>query len=340
MWIEQPFEKQLAKSLRKQFGVELGNCFYTHYQEARNYLEDEVYPNIPATLPSYSDHTAKHVQDVQKNVNFILESFYNPSKGIEAIKGINLYLLGMMVLYHDVGNIFGRDNHNHQDIIAKVYDDKFGNDSRFLQERRIVTQAAQAHSGKAIDGSKDTLGDLPTVDNIDSYPVKPQEMAAVLRFADELAEGPQRTSQFMQKHHLYDSDSLVHHLYANTINVYIDRPGQRIALTYNFALKDVNEKLTNDQEEDFRELLAYTYHRIQKLDQERKYARHYSIYCADFKRTTVAINITKNGKHILNLEDCILDDKMLPGQVHAVPLDQQFEQYRIENVIQKINHPQ
>ena len=69
--------------------------------------------------------------------------------------------------------------------------------------------------------------------------VRLRELAAVLRFADELAEGPQRTSEFMQEEGLYDSESQQFHDYANITNILIERQNSRIVITYEIDI-DVN----------------------------------------------------------------------------------------------------
>ena len=71
----------------------------------------------------------------------------------------------------------------------------------------MVVRATSAHTGKAQDGSCDTLKEVAELDHLANRPVRLRELAAILRFADELAEGPQRTSEFMQVEDLYESES-------------------------------------------------------------------------------------------------------------------------------------
>ena len=232
MWPEQPFEKQLHEALlnSEDFDSLTGDKYYDHYKQARNYLVDKVYPMIPALEPDLTDHTDKHIRDVMKNVHLLLKHTY------ASVPPMDLYILGLCVLFHDAGLLLGRKNHADYDIIAKVYDNAFPNDPAFVTERRAVSRAASAHTGKATDGSNDTLKDISETVAVDGYPIRLREIATILRFADELAEGAQRTSQFMQDHNLYKRDSLVYHLYANTVSVHIDRPHQRIALTFDFKI--------------------------------------------------------------------------------------------------------
>ena len=51
------------------------------------------------------------------------------------------------------------------------------------------------------------LKELAETEQLEGRPVRLRELAAVLRFADELAEGPQRTSEFMQAEGLYESEA-------------------------------------------------------------------------------------------------------------------------------------
>lgn len=335
MWSEQPLEKQLRLSLRKckDFDQTIAEQYYDHYKQARNYLVAQVFPYIQAREPDLTDHSATHIQDVMKNVHLLLKDEY------KKLPAMDLYVLTLCVLFHDSGNIFGRGQHASYDVIAQVYDNVFPSDPNVLSEKRAILKAASAHSGRATDGSGDTLKDIPETIDVYGFSVRLREMAALLRFADELAEGSHRTSQFLQKYDFYSPTSRIYHKYANSVSIHIDRPLQRIALTYHFRLDVSGGRLTKQDEKEFKELLLFTYGRIEKLNQERNYARHYSVYCADFKRTSVAINIEKNGQRLSGLEDCVLEDRVIPGESKHTPFPNQFTTFAPGNIIKILNQP-
>ena len=324
------FEKEVKKALKKQYEGR-SETLWAHYIDAKEYLEVQVYPFIIGAEPSLTDHTIRHIENVQKNIHHIISGQYKEFAGAE------LYTLALMVLFHDVGNVFGREDHNKYDVIAKVYDQKFGGEPQYTHERRVIARAAEAHSGRTADGSRDTLETVPITDNMDGDPIRLRELAAILRFADELAEGPQRTSNFMYSMHKYDQSSLIHHQYARINSILINKANERIALTYNINIKDVNGKLSDDQERDLKNILAYTYKRIGKLDEERKYARYYCSVCNAFKRTTVAINIEVNGQRTLDLSECTLNDMVVPGEGGSKSIDAQYKNYQITKIIKALN---
>ncbi|RYE27838.1 MAG: FAD-binding protein, partial [Sphingobacteriales bacterium] len=141
--------------------------------------------------------------NVLKNADLLLHNNYNQ------LDGINLYCLGMIILFHDVGNIEGRTGHNKK--IAEVYNEVRNKKPEFSQERNCVIRAAEAHTGfSAKDSTTDTLKDVAEVDHIDGKKIHLRELATLLRLADECAEGHQRTSDYLNKTGVYDDGSQIY----------------------------------------------------------------------------------------------------------------------------------
>ncbi|MFB9862262.1 HD domain-containing protein [Rufibacter immobilis] len=332
MWNELSIEEKMKAALVQQFGKDKGNKYYVQYATARDYLVDEIFPQIRGVEPSLSEHDATHIQNVLGNAEFLL------GDDIEKLDGINLYCLCLVILFHDVGNIHGRKNHNKFNKIATVYDEVRKRDAKYNHERNVVIRAAQAHSGKSSSGSNDTLKDLPPTDHIYGHTIKLRDIASILRFADELAEGPQRTSEFMQAHHKYDPKSLPFHKYASITNIHIDRPNERITLTYHIYLDRKTKKFTTKTEKEFKELLSFTYKRILKLDQERKYTKHYSDFLSPFKKTSVKLNIYINGElQELELNEINLTDIVVPGE-DCKDIFELDSAYKVENILESLKN--
>ena len=201
--------------------------------------------------------------------------------------------------------IYGRKNHHNK--VAEIFDDIRGNEGSVLHEKMLVVKATRAHTGTAQDGSYDTLKEVTEIDHLEGEPVQLRQLAAILRFADELAEGPQRTSDFMRKKNLYGSDSKKFHDYASSMNILIDRGNNRIAIRYNVKI-DVNRP------DKLRDSLSFIFQRTQKLNQERQYARYYSEFLEPFKLTEVTFNF-QCGSDILDtdLSPLRLTDIVVPG---------------------------
>jgi hypothetical protein len=301
MWPNTSFEMGIAAALEQQLGGAAGQALFGHYLHAKNALPD-VWEQIIKVEPMLTDHGPRHIQDVLQNAaRLIDEKHFRP---------LELYSLCMMILFHDVGNIFGRVGHERR--IAKVYDATRAGANPPSQEKYIVVQGAGAHSGEAKDGSKDTLKDLGD-HHLEGNPVRLQELAAVLRLADELAEGRQRTSDYMQKAHAYDTKSQIYHQYSKITSIVIDRGNDRIALTYDFNL-ETKDGVIDHLAAGLSELLTFVFRRIKKLDQERKYTRYYSNVLAPFRTTTVQLNFwIDSSLQDLNLRPLTLTEKVIPG---------------------------
>jgi hypothetical protein len=303
MWNTNELEEMLRNRLRDQFGEEKGERYYTRYASARDYLVHNVYPRISSTEPRLTDHSAEHIANVQINAHKLLENAFSN------LSGMDMYALAVSILFHDVGNVYGREHHNHN--VIQVYDTCRGSDAQYRQEKYVVRITAGAHTGKNKAGTDDTLIDVETSSSIDGYPIKLQEIAAILRLADELAEGYQRSSHFITTHNitlpdgkpLIPEDSRIYHEYANATSVRIDRGNERLVLNYNICA--TSDQISNG---DLLNLLNFIGIRVVKLDLERKYNRYYSPLLAPFKKTEVKIFIEVDGQHAYESKVIVLND--------------------------------
>ena len=271
------------------------------YVQTKSKLQQEVYPHIQGREPDLSDHGIEHVLNVQKNAIRLLSD----DGIIKGVSGIEIYCLGMFILFHDVGNILGREDHHKK--VSEVFDYIREDGGSVLHEKMLVVKATRAHRGTAQDGSCDTLKEIAEIDHLEGEPVRLRQLAAVLRFADELAEGPQRTSEFMRKKNLYGSGSKKFHDYASSTNILIDRHKSRIAITYHI-------KINVDKIDELRCFLSFIFQRIKKLNQERQYARYYSEFLAPFKSTEVTFNFYYGSDMLeTDLLPLKLTDIVVPG---------------------------
>src|SRR5947209_8744319 len=145
MWENTPFETRIESRLIKELGNAAGQGLFAHYVRAKNDLPP-VWERVIAAEPMLTDHGPRHIQNVLKNAEKLIEK--------DDFSGVELYSLAMMILFHDVGNIFGREGHERR--IAKVYDEMRSGKNPPSPEKYIVVQGAGAHSGTAKDGSADT----------------------------------------------------------------------------------------------------------------------------------------------------------------------------------------
>lgn len=302
MWEDTPFEKSMKAALRKT-GQD-GELLIGRYVKAKTTLTGDVYEEIKKKEPNLSDHGPRHIRNVLENIGQLL------GDEVKLFTAHELYCLGMVALFHDVGNIYGRKLHNEK--IKDIYVHACGDDDK--TEMRMVILAARAHTGEASDGTKDTLKDLDEKFYFRSQ-VRLKEIAAVLRLADELAEGPQRTSRFVLQTMGYDEASNIYHRYGSSVEVNIDRQGRRLALSYNIQVCG-NEALEDRHLEATKELLNFAYARMVKLDQERKYCKFYGQrLLAPYIMTSAKFFFwTGVEEHECDLPTIVIDDKVIPGE--------------------------
>ena len=288
IWNDTAFEKALKETLSSGFGLEKGDAYMALYVNARTTLLEEVLEEIRGSEADLTDHGPRHIEHVLTNVFKLLDG------DIDHFTPIEHYILGLSVLFHDVGNVYGRKGHNRR--IARVYDHVRKAD-KFAQEKALVVQIAQAHTGEARDGSRNALADVPEKSQLDGEPVKAREIAAIVRFADELAEGRRRTSEYMRRHGHYQAESLPYHDYAAATDIAIDKLNDRIAVTYHLRIK--TDVAIEDELRRVKDFIEFACERLAKMDLERRYAR---FHCAPplvrFRTISVRLNIEIDGEFL------------------------------------------
>lgn len=326
-------EKQTKRMLCAHLGNRRGEERFAMYIDAKRVLDENILDQIRGVMPHYSDHGSRHVTDVM-NIAFELLGH-----DLKKLNGLESYCLLVSILFHDTGNII--DRIDHQRKVSQVYDYvrpvQRGSDD--LEEKQIILKICESHCGTGFDGTSDTLKYLDEQKMLDRKSIRLSQLGSILRFADELAEGNQRTSHFMIQTGRFSRESMVFNRYANCSRVNVDRNGGRICLTYHIRLNFEDngaDDLSKTKLDDLPELLNFVYHRIEKLNQERQYARHYCSLLDPFKRVTVAINFWWHDRQMpIDLREVQLSDLVIPGD-HAKQFIEYDANYQIPNVVDRI----
>jgi hypothetical protein len=310
-------EQAMIDALNKQLPASEAKIYWTRYFSFKHKLETQVLEWIRTSEGSLTDHGPKHIENLLNNAyKLISPEIHKLLKGepSSSLNAIDIYLLATTILFHDVGNIFGREKHNM--TIQRVMNDIFDSDFQDIhkRERTLIYAAAKAHTGKGDDLSVDTLQDIPRTNQLNGHQVAHQDIAAIVRFADELAEGPQRTSSYAQRIKIFDPSSEKFHRYASTLDIAIDPKNERISLVYEIEVNtDQEGKITEKQEEELKIFLNYIYERIHKLDAERKYCSFYCDILKSIKKTIVNFTFTNNGFQVnFKVEPLTLTDLVIP----------------------------
>ena len=299
------FDDQVQAKLQEQLDSNTAAQIGSAYAYVNSHIAQEVLSHIRGKEPSLTDHDMTHIENVKENALSLLND--------DDLTGVEMYLLGMFILFHDAGNILGR--FGHQNEVGDIFDNlRPGSDGHARHEKSLVVTATRAHTGSTDKGSRDTLQPISENDQHLGKRVRLRELSAVLRFADELAEGPQRTSKFAQRIGYYEDDARIYHAYANSTNILIDRLGGRIELSYEIELGDfVNSSAA--VEEQVVTAINFFYSRLIKLNQERQYAIHYSKMLERFRATYAKFTFHYHNKILeTDLEPLSLTDLVVPGE--------------------------
>lgn len=278
--------------------------FRNLYETARRRLLENVLPRNLSAEPHLTDHTATHVADVMANADRLIgQRAFESSNSI--LSPIDAYVLCLAILFHDAGMAFGRDEHQHR--ITEVYDAILAGDDRPIHERGALHWIAGAHTGVTANGSRDTIAEVPSTLFFDGETVQAQELAAILRFADELSEGFWRTSRFAtERLGVVEPGGQVYHDYARITSMYVGRSEKRIVASYEIRLDD--DRMA-PRSSALRDLLEHVGKRVVKLDRERRYARSYSTQLAVFNRAEMTMNIWPTRGAVVSVGPIELSDK-------------------------------
>jgi hypothetical protein len=306
---------------------------FADYTLTREYLFKHIYPQIGSRLPDFTYHDGSHVTNVLDNIYVLLGDFLN------GISCETLYFLCLSTLFHDTGLIHGRKDH--QKRIGDIYNDVPGrkdNIHKYGNERKIITKIVEAHSGKAIDNTNDTLKYLDKQQLGYHEIINTQQIAAILKFADELAEGGQRTSDFFIKNNIYKKNSRIFHIYSQAYRSVISPKDCRIVITYNITISILNNDLIVSEGINLKKFLNFIYERMIKIDDERKYCRYYCFWLDPIKEISIDFNFWYNNEEIeIGLGPIVFSDKIVPRDDHRnlVKSFPDYEYQKIDTILRK-----
>ena len=237
------------------------------------YLLNEVHPNVEKSALQHgagflTDHGPKHIDTVIRRASDLLSY---PAKTYPQLRTYEVYILLMAIHFHDVGNLYGRKEHETK--LRAVMDrlcDLVGNE---MVERHAIMRIARAHGG-TINGDKDTIGPLPPEDPILDFRVRYRALAAILRFADELADDARRAASLLHDLDLVPPPSQAYHMYARALQAVDVRPHQRSVQLLYILTRDQTRLVSKDAKEVY--LLDEIYARTVKMHYEREYCMRFT----------------------------------------------------------------
>ena len=258
------------------------NDYYSRFQQLDKYLNAKVHPivNQGATAKGdgwLTDHGTQHVTTVIRRASELVtdgESVF--------LTLYETFLLLVAIHFHDVGNIFGRDKHERRisKLMQELDESIIGSDGL---EKRMIRDIAMAHGGYAdTEGhDKDTISKISWENPRGSSEPRVQLLAAVLRFADELADDHTRTSRFLINNKLVRT-SEAYHMYADRLRKVTIQPKDR-KVSLLFELNAIHA--TTKYRKGLRKVYLYDeiVERCLKMHRER-------VYCLRFMQPHVRID--------------------------------------------------
>ncbi len=270
MWNNTKLEALAKEKLDAETEILSTDTLWNGYIALKQYLCDNVLPNIARTEPHLTDHSEKHIQDVQSNIYKIIEP------RLDKFNTMEIFFLAHASLIHDIGNIFGRTGHTStaKRIIKEL---PFSN----TDIKRISNIIAKAHGGTG-----DTIGKLDSTIPYNNMAISSREIASIIRFADECAEGEQRCYAFgLDNGLITDTISISHQIYSKVTSFHIDI--NQINLYYHLYLEYFK---TSQNFEDF---LKFIFGRINKTNKERIYCSQYSKTVSQYSSLNITIELAE-----------------------------------------------
>lgn len=223
-------------------------------------------------LTYLNQHGTGHVNKVAEKAFELIKRFTcNPLSATE------VFILLCAIQVHDTGNIFGRDGHEVNirnatiDLLRPIIPD--------VPTQNLIYQIAKVHSGR-ISGSKDTIGgsSLNNDRALFDKPIRALLVAALLRFADELADDSSRADKQGLRLGTIPTESIIYHQYSNAlhaVNICKNEVNQTLSLSLNYYVDSqiITRKYIKKGQEQL--LLDEIFTRTKKVEQERRYCMRY-----------------------------------------------------------------
>ncbi|MDR3176805.1 MAG: hypothetical protein LBU06_09795 [Desulfovibrio sp.] len=275
---------------------------------------------INSRNPNFTDHGECHILDVQKTIYSMIETC------IDKLTALELYILCFASYFHDWGNIISRQEH--RDYAYHFYNGIFSNPQRDKQESSIINKLVWSHTGTSSSGNKDTLKDVSEKMSLYGNYVNARRLAAILRFADELAESPKRTDSFYVSNTRLNKDSLCHHLYSNCVDISCKTMEGRILIDLHVGFSIQHKEyyavfVGTGKKVNLSRFIDCLEKKLRKADEERKYTNYYLKDFLHFSEISANIKFLKVKKSALSGEGferesfsrtITLDDKEIPGE--------------------------
>lgn len=274
-----------------------------------------------------NNHGRGHIDMVLKKAcEIVSNSFGNPLSEFE------IFILVCAIEIHDIGNLFGRKNHERN--LNKIFDEKCKDIIIDNPEKRAIKSIAMAHGGKNRLGTRDTISNLPNIEYVLGEEIHPRLLASIVRFADELADDSTRASRGPLEFSIVGDNSILYQNYSKSLHtVVLDKESRFLNGNHDIFIRLVYEINTDDIKKKYncgvyeKYLLDEIYDRTLKMERERRYCIKFFGTFINISKIVVIINIysdttlEKIDTISYTLEDCTYPDNPQSGNIKAIAGD-------------------
>ena len=264
--------------------------------DEKNRLLDQLIQNDPIVhLNNHGqEHVAKVIDKVSEMLRFFDRGHLTPYEG---------FLLLCAIQVHDVGNVFGRGEHEKR---CKEILEKEG--KPFIPdaiERRVIEKLASVHGG-SINGERNTIDLLTSSKTLNDRRLRKTLLAALLRFGDELADDSSRADHDGLEQGTILEGSRIYHRYSqalHTVKIVRDSEFEKtqLHLSYEFDSDIANQVFKKYGENKY--LLDEIYDRTLKMERERR-------YCMRFLRPYISLDEIRVEIVIQHAKNTFISDKI------------------------------
>lgn len=296
----------LARSSAEQFPNADQEAYLNSLHKVKAHLEDGIYDDVDTGASAaegviLTRHGSRHVDTVVRRATDLVMDESNA--GNPRFSPYEIYLLLMAIYVHDVGNLGGREKHEKN--IASMVEQLAIPLSDETVERKAIIEIAQAHGGTINGTNKDTIGQLARTDTVMGRCVRKQALAAVLRFADELADDSTRSRRILKKLGALPKHSEVYHYYADALHsVDVRRSEHAVYLHFLFHSQEAISEFGKEKSQTVY-LLDEIYSRTLKVYRECEYCMRYTFGLVWIDTISVKIEIHSDKDGLIPAVDPI-----------------------------------
>jgi len=255
--------------------------FFRLHGATKTYLSRAYYPWIQAKCSYFTEHGEPHINAVIQAASHMLEAYLRPNSAL-GLSTLDIYLILTSILWHDVGNVTGREGHADKvtELSNEIRTLAFPN----LVVSRMVSSIVKAHGGR--NGLTIPRTDQAVATHHANYNVFPKALAAIVRLSDEVSENHNRVDPAMLPH--IPAENRIFWEYANCIPyAAVDPSRERIVVEVALPEDRASQRylcpepVPGKDESGYITLIEYVLYRLEKMNNERIYcAREFGRYLA------------------------------------------------------------